>query len=577
MPSASQRRDEASEYDEVLAGIDPELLEALLLTDPAELPGIIAELPDAMIAPLLDALAVSSTVALPRDPASQAAEIDAGYLSRAHLAYLSKRLAEAVSDVQRGHSRHIVVSMPPRMGKSLLTSVYLPIWLLRRDPSWKIGLISHSPQLATMWGRQVRRVIEKQGAALGLSIAPDAGAVADWQTSQEGGIASRSAPGQSITGLGFKVMLIDDLVKDYAAAHSEMARSAVWDWWIANATTRLEPPYLAVVIGTRWHQDDFIGRLLSRDYDGDPDDWEVISFPARAEESDVLGREVGEPLLSPLVPDETPSQALERWSSIERSVGPYNWASQFQQRPAPAKGAIFDTDWWRYWSDDPLLAQDEPNVLYMNPADYLARARWIDSWDAAFKGSDSSDYVVGQRWARRGADRFLIFQDHEHWTFTQTLDAMRRWGRNFDPSVPYGNFVHERFIEDKANGPAIIDTLTHEVDGMRPVNPTTSKEARARAITPEIASHNVYLPHPSMPGFGWVKNDLLPELRSFPQGEHDDQVDALTQALWQLREPGKGQVTVPRQGQTTPTLARISPRASSRVAAARTDTRRRLG
>ena len=227
------------------------------------------------------------------DPLEAAMQTDDGYRSRPHLEYLAGRLAKAMHDVENGESRFITVSMPPRMGKSALTSVNLPIWLLRQHPDWKIGLVSHSPTLAVSWGRQVRRMVEEHGLEFGLKIAHDAGSVSDWQTTDGGGVASRSAPGQSITGMGFKVMLVDDLVKDFATAHSAAERESLWNWWIANAQTRLEPPSLVVVIGTRWHEDDFIGRLLSAEYSPDRDKWEVIKFPAIAEQADVLGRAEG--------------------------------------------------------------------------------------------------------------------------------------------------------------------------------------------------------------------------------------------------------------------------------------------
>ena len=509
---------------------EAELLQALLDADDALLPHIVGGLPESVVQTLLDDLGGVISNDIPASPAAQAHELDFGYVERDQLRYLSERLAKAVEDVQGGTSRRIVVSMPPRSGKSQLASVYLPVWLLRINPRWKIGLISHDPTLATGWGRSIRQVIEQHGPDLRLAIAPDAGAVSEWQTTDRGGVTSRSAPGQSITGRGFNILLLDDVVKDYATAHSESSRKALWEWWLANAETRLEPPSLVVVIGTRWHEDDFIGRLLSHDYDGDPDDWEVISFPAIAEEADVLGRAPGDPLLSPLVRDETPEQALVRWAGMKRAVGSYAWAALFQQRPAPEQGAIFNVGWWRYWTHDPERATDDGTVKYIDP-DALVGARWVDSWDMAFKGTDDSDYVVGQRWARHGANRYLIDQRRGRWSFTATIREMK----DFEHSL-YGNHVHERLIEDKANGPAIIETLHDVISGLKPINPQTSKDARARAVTPEIESGNVYLPLPAEAP--WVM-DLLSEVRSFPSGANDDMVDALTQALSQLRDgPG---------------------------------------
>lgn len=528
-----------------------DLIDLLDGADEAQVAALVADLPPGAVTALLDATARTSST-LPDTPLAQARELDAGYRTRSHLAYLAERLAQAVKDVEAGTTRRLVVSMPPRSGKSLLTSVWLPTWLLRTHPDWKIGLISHSPSLAVSWGRAVRGIIEEHSSSLGVSIASDAGAASEWQTTAKGGIVSRSAPGQSITGLGFKVMLLDDVVKDFAAAHSEVQRQAVWDWWIANSVTRLEPPALVVVIGTRWHEDDFIGRLLSPEYEGDPAQWEVIEFPAIAEAHDVLGREPGEPLLSPLL-DETPEQALERWADVRQAVGTYTWTALYQQRPAPAKGAIFDVGWWRFWTANPAKATEDGKVVHFDP-EAASQGQWLDSWDCAFKATDSSDYVVGQRWCKVAARRFLVHQTRARMTFTTTLAAMRRWT---DPrgDVPCSRHVHLRLVEDKANGTAIIDTMKEEVAGLVPVNPTESKQARARAITPEVESGHVYLPLPSDPGNEWVA-DLLDELRNFPTGAHDDQVDALTQALARMRGERKGSVTVPGRVTTIPTTRR---------------------
>lgn len=432
-------------------------------------------------------------------PMNLARHIDPAYKIRQHLQYLSSRLSAAVRDVENGTSRYLMVSMPPRMGKSQLTSVYLVLWLLIRHPEWPIGMMSHSPSLAISWGRAVRRIIEDK-QSLGIQIAHDAGAVSEWQTYQGGGVVSRSVPGQSITGLGFRVMILDDVVKDFAAAHSPVKRAAVWDWWTANSRTRLEPPSLVIAIGTRWHEDDFMGRLLSEEYEGDPTQWEVISFPAISEGEDVLGRQIGEPLISPLL-DESNDDAIARWQDIKTAVGSYTWYALYQQHPVPAEGAIFSTDWFNYWKE-PL-----PSFT-----------RTITSWDCAFKGTDGSDYVVGQKWGVIGADRYLIAQVRGRWSFTETIEQMLRFHEL------------ENVVEDKANGTAVIDVLKHEISGMIPVNPTESKEARARAVTPQVEAGNVYLPAVAP----WI-GDFLSEIRAFPTGVHDDQVDAMTQALNRLR------------------------------------------
>jgi len=563
--------------------VDLELVEALRDAEPDELEAIIASLPADSIEPLLGMLGAAAEEDMPPTPAAQAVELDPGYLIRPHIDLLSEKLAEAVADVERGISRKLIVSMPPRHGKTELASVYLPLWLLRRDHRTKIGIISHSPNLAATWGRRVRRMVERHGPKLGLSIAADAGAVSEWETPEGGGVMSRSI-GQALAGVGFNVLIVDDPVRDFAAAHSESTRQAVWDWWTANAVTRLEPPSLVVVIATRWHEDDLIGRLLSDEHEGDPSEWDQIILPALADhdpekgESDPLGREPGEPLLSPLVPaeEDTPKGrklALERFAELRRNVGSYAWSALFMQRPAPAAGAIFNAGWWRFWNTNPAAATDDGRIQHLNP-EALRSGRVITSWDATFKDTKASDYVVGQRWARLRANRYLLDQVRARMSFTKTVAAMKA----FVSTGVAAELAHTHLVEDKANGPAILDALKDEISGLKPVNPRGSKEARARAVTPEVESGNVILPDPTMPGYEWV-NAFIAETRSFPTGEHDDQVDGMTQALDELRAGGFASITVPGQRSTSASAPRPKVAArtfsGSRTAAARGDMQRR--
>lgn len=486
-------------------------------------------------------------------PLEQAVELDPAYRQRPHLVHLSQRLVQAVHDVERGRNRMLAVSMPPRSGKSELISKYGPLWLLRRHPEWSIVTASHDGGLTASWAKADRQIIE-DNPALGISLAPDGGAAGYWQTIEGGGLLALSVRG-ALTGRGARVFIIDDPVKDFVEAHSQLARQALWDWWLSVAFNRLEPPYLVIVVMTRWHEDDFIGRLFSPDYEGDPRAWERISLPAVADQpDDVLGRALGEPMLSPLQAED-PEQALARWADVRRSVGTYVWSAMYQQRPAPAKGAIFDSSWWRFWTMDPAKATQDGRVVHLDPSS-LTGGRWLDSWDAAFKGGESSagsggSWVVGQRWVRYQANRYLIAQKRGRWSFTQTIAQMKLWARTEDPvHSPCGHLVHQRLIEERANGAAIIDVLKEKISGLKPINPTISKEARARAVTPECESGNVYLPHPSDPGNDWVQ-DFLSELRNFPHDAADDQVDGLTQALSELRDPGRGLISVPgRLGQT---------------------------
>ena len=150
------------------------------------------------------------------------------------------------------------------------------------------------------------------------------------------------------------------------------------------------------------------------------------------------------------------------------------------------------------------------------------------SWDCSFKDLETSDYVVGQVWGRIGSRFLLLDQIRDRMDCPATVRAVRQMSSRWPGTVA-------KLIEDKANGSAVIQMLAHELFGMLPVNPLGGKVARAAAVSPLIEAGNVYLPHPH--SAHWV-TVLLEECAAFPNAAHDDQVDAMTQALiwWIGRE-----------------------------------------
>nr|DAM33449.1 MAG TPA: Terminase large subunit [Caudoviricetes sp.] len=536
------------------------------------------------------------------DPKLHAAEtplaemklLDPDTRERPHITYLSERLHQAILDVENGQNRHLTISMPPRSGKTWTTSQGFPSWVLHRHPDWKIGLVSHSPELATSWGRDIRRRIEEHGEKapheqqlFPFGVAPDAGAVSHWETTEGGSVTAKSAPGQSLTGRGFKVLIADDVVKDYAAAHSEDARNALWEWWQQNTLTRLEPPYLLIVVGTRWHEDDLIGRIKSPETNPRTDEWEHIIFPAFSTaapgETDEIGRKQGEPLTSPLMEQvETTHAANKRWSAIRERVGSMAWEAQYMQRPAADTGGIIPIDKLKFFTTSESVYSNLPTserekVTLLTPTQWQAittpsQGIWVDSWDTSFKGGENSDYTAGQRWVKHmgTGHRFLIASFRRRCTYIEARDAMRLWAGQLPPleataiesalsvTTPhYSDRVLTRLIEETANGPALITSLQKEVEGIKPVNPKMSKEARARVVTPEMEAGLVYLPHPQDPTLGgdWV-NEMLKEWVSFPHAKHDDTVDAMTQALAHLKDAVPGSIHSPNEtGARIPRMA----------------------
>ena len=536
------------------------IIDTLLDLPREEQEALLREHPEA-IEPLLTAV---QRERVELSPLSMAAVADPKHRQLPHLDYLDARLTDAVRRVEDGESVFIRISMPPRSGKSVTSSEFLPLWLLCKHPDWKIGLVSHAPALAAAWGRQIRRMVEEDRIGHGLRVAHDAGSVTDWETTERGGVTSRSVGG-SLTGRGFKVLIVDDVVKDYADAASETKRQSIRDWWHTTARTRLEPPSLVIVIGTRWHEDDFTGWV---DTAGDP--FETIIFEAIATVPDALGRDVGDPLYSPFI-TETRDEALARWKSVEVAVGPYAWAALYQQSPHPAGGTIFHRDWFKYWTRDPLLVTESGSTILLIPEATLGMT-WLDSWDVAIEDKETADYTVGQRWAKdQDQRRFLIGQSREQTEFVDTLARMREWGKP-ESLRGTGARVTKRYIEKAANGYATLSTLKRELSGVEGVEAKGSKEVRAMAVTPEVAAGLFYLPHPQEPGNEWVWK-WLDEVCAFPTAKHDDQVDAFTMAAAKMQTPQATQAA-----KNPGAMGTVIPAGNKRViSAARTGIRRSAG
>jgi predicted phage terminase large subunit-like protein len=219
---------------------------------------------------------------------------------------------------------------------------------------------------------------------------------------------------------------------------------------------------------------------------------------------------------------------------LKLTLGSYRYAGQYQQRPAPSEGGIFQRSWWRFWGPahmdlPPVQVKTSSGQISIPAVPIPAQFdTTIQSWDLAFKDHATSDYVVGQVWAATKADRYLLDQVRIKADMPATKKAIKDLSQKWPKAVTI-------LVEDKANGPAVIQELQHEMSGLIAVNPEGGKVARAQAASPQVESGNVYLPHPAIAP--WV-DDFIEEAAAFPCGRKDDQVDAMTQALNRLRKTG---------------------------------------
>ena len=432
----------------------------------------------------------------------------------------------ALVRVANGECKRLIVTMPPQEGKSERITHYTPLWLLQRDHNLRVAVVSFEVETARRWGYAIRSdIIRCDGTDgeidLGLRLRPDSRAVGQWKLAEpaKGGVYAVGIKG-AITGRPVDFMVIDDPVKDYRAADSVVESEQAWLWWLAAARTRLAPGAPVVLVLTRWHENDMAGRLLAQmakhaeEGREHYDHWEVLNIPAQADhhpergETDPLGREPGEFLIS------ARGRTQADWEATKAESLGRVWSALYQGRPTPDTGNVLHRDWWKRYQGSPLAVADELTEI-------------IASWDMAFKDTKGSDYVVGQVWGRREKEAFLLDQVRGRWDFTATCAQVGALASRWPQAKTH-------LVEDKANGPAVISQLRAKLAGLIPVTPTDSKYARAAAVSPFIESGNVHIPAVG----GWVE-DFVEECAAFPNAAHDDQVDAMSQALHRLLIDGQ--------------------------------------
>ena len=423
-------------------------------------------------------------------------------------------LDQFFADVKARKSPRLIICMPPRSGKSQIVSRAFPAYALGRDPDLNIIATSYSSDLVSRFNRDVQRIIDNEKY---YSIFPETSLNSqNVKTSAKGsyirtsdlfeivghkGSYRSTGVGGGLTGMGADILIIDDPFKDRAEADSGTIRQKVWDWYTSTAYTRLSDGGGVIVMCTRWHTDDLIGRLIRHMNDGSGDKFTVINYPAIAEH-DEPHRKAGEAL--------HPERfSLERLQSIRQTIGSRDWSALYQQKPVPEGGAVFKLDLFNKWNDKTLPPSFD-NVL--------------GSWDMTFKDTKASDYVVGQIWAQKDNSFYLLDEVRGQWDFSKTLEMFilmaEKW-RN----------VNRWLIEDKANGSAILSVLKKHINGLTPITPKESKLERAYAVQPLVESGQVYIPSSA----SWLAG-FEDEFLNFPAGAHDDQVDSFTQALNYCRE-----------------------------------------
>jgi predicted phage terminase large subunit-like protein len=365
------------------------------------------------------------------------------------------------------------------------------------------------------WGRKARDIMEEFGQeAFRVKVSDKSAAAMNWEIASYGGGMGTAGIGGPVAGRGADLMVIDDPVKNADEAESQVVRDKQFDWFQSTAYTRLESSVAddgrllegaCVIVMTRWHEDDLAGRLLREMHSGG-EYWHTLTLPAIAEKDEFFPaaggwhRKVGDALW----PERFDKARLKQ---IENAVGPYWWNALYQQRPSSEEGNLLKRTWWKYYIHMPREFEEV-----------------VQSWDTAFKDANTNDYVVGQVWGRIGAEKYLLDQFRARTDLPGTMEAIRMMTHRWP-------VAELKLIEESANGPAVIQMLHREIEGLVAVPVKGTKESRVHSVAPQIEAGNIWLPDPH--DHAWVR-DFVEECARFPTDAHDDQVDAMSQALMRL-------------------------------------------
>lgn len=276
------------------------------------------------------------------DPVSLAAFLDPTFVRRPHLDVIGATYRE----IGAGQVNRVMISLPPQAGKSTSAVIWGCLWWLIRNPAHRIVVASYADSLAVKHGKAIRALVSEHGPRYGLYLDQTSHAANDWSLTSGGGVRSVGIR-SGLTGRGANCLVVDDAHKDRAEADSRTYREAVHDWWSSTAYSRLSPGAPIILIGTRWHPDDLLGRVLGHEgRDDDGGRWRMLSMPALCTDParDPLGRAFGDPLPHPLIAEDDTDALLAHWEDKRRSSTPRDWGALYQGDPQPAAGTLLTAD-----------------------------------------------------------------------------------------------------------------------------------------------------------------------------------------------------------------------------------------
>ena len=421
-----------------------------------------------------------------------------------------RKLAKIFKDVIEGRKKRVIINIAPRMGKSEFSSYLFPAFFLGNFPEKKIIMGTHTAGLSEDFGRRVRNLLDSEDYhALfpRTQVADDQKAAGKWSTSS-GGQYYAAGVGGALAGRGADLFVIDDPHSEQdVKINSRLAFDTAWSWFQTGPLQRLMPGGAIIVIMTRWSKLDLTGRLLdyqTKNPDSEP--WELVELPA------ILNEDTDNE--KSLWPEQWPLDSLKQKKA---AMDPQYWNAQYMQNPVSNNAAIIARSKWRIWPTD-----EPPQCEYV-----------IQSWDTAFEAKTTADYSACTTWGvfyneeeRHQAQLILLDAFKDRMAFPELKQYALKHYKEWEPDA----FI----VEKKAAGAPLIQELRAMGIPVQETNPSrgNDKVVRLNAVSDLFASGMVWAPDTR-----WAR-EVIEEVASFPNGEHDDFVDTTSQALMRFRQGG---------------------------------------
>jgi len=438
--------------------------------------------------------------------------------SRWYLFDYIRHIVEALQPILDNGGK-AMVSLPPRHGKSMLCSVYIPAWFLMMNPAKNVILTSYSAELSADFSSRARGVVNDLGHLFGVRVNPNQnkrdhwqvqtiGADGEWRNPPAGGEVYSTGVDGALPGRGAHLIILDDVVRGHKDTSSPMMEKA-YNWYRSVLETRQEPGCAMVLVMTRWAMADIAGRLI----EDEPDQWTQVVLPALAKDDDPIRRQPGQALC--------PSRFTAEWLEAKRDSsdeGGLIFSALYQQEPMPIDGAIFKTDRILRWE-----GRGDLIIVGNNTFPIANLLLWFATIDPALKEKEYNDPTGFLVWAITPFGDLVMIADHT---------ARMAGSTDLIPKMQEVAAEHrgiQFYIEDQAHGTEIIRACEREKLPVLPLKADRDKVVRAIGAQPAFAAGKVFLPARG-------SDAVVREMLEFPGSRHDDRVDCVAYAVQVWRD-----------------------------------------